>query len=355
MVTLQKALIVEEIGKPLKLTKRPIPRPEPGWVLVKVVAAGINPHDRKSRDKGYLIESHVPGEVLTQDIAGTVVSLGDNVTKFAVGDRIFGQSDVLGGPDQGGLQQYVVLHADYAAKIPDGLSFDEAATIPVNAVAGFVALFHESGFGLTPAEFNSGQESVDYSNETILVIGGGSNTGKFGLQFAKLAGFGRVVTTASTRDAAKVDYLKSLGATHVIDREAEDVVARIRELVGDDLLYAYDTINGGKNQGLGLAALSNSRRGSLVTLVRGEVDPVQVEAKKAGFRKEHAYGASNLHGQFSANFWAKFPEWIQQGKLRALDFQVIEGLDEEKVNRVLDDYRDGRAVVQAHVHPNAAE
>jgi NADPH:quinone reductase-like Zn-dependent oxidoreductase len=64
------------------------------------------------------------------------------------------------------------------------LSFDDAATIPVNAVASFVALFHESGLGLRPAEFNLSSEksnAVDYSQEAILVIGGGSNTGKFGL------------------------------------------------------------------------------------------------------------------------------------------------------------------------------
>ncbi|KAL4866263.1 hypothetical protein BDV12DRAFT_199328 [Aspergillus spectabilis] len=350
--TLQNALVVQEVGKPLRLVQRPIPTPQPGQVLVKIASAGINPHDAKGRDRALFIKDAIPGAVVTQDIAGIVVSLGANVTNFSIGDRIFGQTDVRGGPDQGGLQEYALLHADYAASIPDSIGFDEAATIPVNAVASFVALFHESGLGLG-IDLGGGVD-YDYSSDSILVIGGGSNTGKFGIQFAKLAGFGRVITTAGVRDAEKVEYLSTLGATHIIDRELGDaeVERQIRDIVGDELIYVLDSVNGGMEQGLGLAALSKSRKGTLITLVRGELDPVEAEKKKGGLRKAQAMGISHLYEGFSKAFWKRYPKWIEEGKLKPLDYVVIEGLDEEKVNAVMDEYRDGKAVWKTHVHPN---
>ncbi|KAL5000555.1 hypothetical protein BDV10DRAFT_162315 [Aspergillus recurvatus] len=142
-----------------------------------------------------------------------------------------GQTNALGGPDQGELQQYALLHAHYAARIPDLLSLDEKATIPVIAVASVVTLFRESGLGLEPSVLDG---DCDYSTESILVIDGGSNTGKFGLQFAALAGFEKLITTTSTRDPAKVKYLKSLRATHVGEQEGEfeDVLGQIREIEG---------------------------------------------------------------------------------------------------------------------------
>ncbi|KAL3497169.1 GroES-like protein [Aspergillus germanicus] len=357
---LQKALVIDEIGKPLRLIQRPVPAPGAGWILVQVAAAGINPHDQKGRDAGLFIQPYTPGAVLTQDISGTVVSLGNNVSKFRIGDRIFGQSNVLDGPDQGGLQQYALLHTDYAARISDNLSFDDAATIPVNAVASFVALFHESGLGLRPAEFNLSSEksdAVDYSKDTILVIGGGSNTGKFGLMFARLAGFGKVITTAGgTGDARKMERLRSLGATHIIDRNASDaeIVRRVRELVGDNLVYAYDTVNTAPNQSLGLAALSNSHKGTLITLMRGgEVREDIALKKEAGYRKTQVLGVSHKHGEFAKEFWNRLPKWIGSGIVRALDAVVVEGLDVDAVNRVLDEYRDGKVVRKTHVHPTA--
>ncbi|KAL4877624.1 GroES-like protein [Aspergillus karnatakaensis] len=351
--THQSALIVEEIGKPLKLVKRPVPTPGPGEVLVKVASAGINPHDQKGRDYGLFIQNQLPA-VLTQDISGTVVSLGDNVSTLTVNDRIFGQTDVRAGPSQGGLQEHVLLTADFAAKIPNSISFDSAATIPVNAVVAFVGLFHDSGLNLEIGLYGEGVKK-DYSNDSILVIGGGSNTGKFAIQFAKLAGFGKILTTASTQDAQKVSYLRSLGATHVIDRSGDErtVHSRIRDIVGDDLIYVIDAVNGGKNQTLGLSVLSNSQKGSLITFMRGEVDEVEAAKKKAGYRKAQVLGISHMHPEFSRVFWKTLPGWIEEGVLKPLEFVGVDGLDERVVNGVLDGYRDGKVAGKVHVRPNA--
>ena len=188
----QKALVVAEIGKPLTLvTDRPVPQPEPDQVQVRVTIAGPNPHDQKARDRGLFIANLLPA-VLTNDVVGRVTALGSNVTRFSIGDRVVGQPTIGPGTPQTGLQEYVVLDTDFINKIPDGFTDDDAATLPTNTLAPLVALFDASGFGI-PAPWTSAASTFDYKGTTVLVVGGGSNCGRYGVQFAALAGIGRIV------------------------------------------------------------------------------------------------------------------------------------------------------------------
>ncbi|KAI2794127.1 hypothetical protein POX_a00717 [Penicillium oxalicum] len=297
----QTALIMKEVGKPLVKALRHIPQPQENQVLVRIVAAGINPHDQKCRDLGILVNEHLPHAILANDISGITEMIGPGVKKFSVGDRIFGQSNILsGGPDQAGLQQFCILDTESAARIPDNITFDEAATFPVNAIASFLALFSPADLDVRPKFLG---HDTDYAQETIVIIGGSSNTGKFALQFARLAGFGKIITTAKIRsDGGQI--LRALGATHVIDREAADLENQIRALVGDDLLYVVDTVNGSYEGGvhyqLGLSLLSTKKKGALVTLMDGEVDPAIAATKTAGFRKHQVFGASDMHPELAA-------------------------------------------------------
>ncbi|KAF4211245.1 hypothetical protein CNMCM5878_002891 [Aspergillus fumigatiaffinis] len=348
----QQALILEEVQRPLVLGRRPIPEPNGNQVLLRIIAAGINPHDQKGRDRGLLVEKYLPHAILANDISGIVEKIGPDVQRFSVGDRIVGQSNILsGGPDQAGLQQFCILDANFAAPIPHHISFDQAATFPVNAIASFIALFSSSGLGLAPKFLG---HDLDYANEAIVIIGGGSNSGKFALQFSRLAGFGKIIATAKVRSDGG-QSLRDFGATHIIDREAADVEDQIRAIVGDELLYAFDTVNGAPSGGvshrLALSLLSTTKKGSLATLVRGEADPAIAATKTAGFKKNQVLGVSDLHQELAAKFWRELPGWIENGELRPLDFEVIDGLDAMKVNNLLDDYRDGRAVTKTHMHP----
>jgi hypothetical protein len=109
------------------------------------------------------VEKYLPHAILANDISGIVEKIGSDVQRFSVGDHIFGQSNILSaGPDQAGLQQFCILDANFAALIPLHISFDEAATFPVNAIASFIALFDSSGLDLAPKFLGHG---VDYANE----------------------------------------------------------------------------------------------------------------------------------------------------------------------------------------------
>lgn len=280
-------------------------------------------------------------------------AVGPGVTAWQPGDRVFAQADTS-TPDGGGVQQYALVPADLAAPIPGSVSFDEAATLPTVAMAAFVALFHPSeGLGL-PAPYPDSKEESEafgYERRSLVVIGGGSNCGRLAIQLARLAGFGTIVALAGTEAPEKEAELRALGATHVLNRRADDLAERCRAVVGDGLLYALDAVN--TDHTLGVSLLSDSEKGTLVTLLPGKVDESKLGGSKAaGYEVKFSRGSGHLHRELGRQFWKHLPGWLEAGKIRPLRYRAIGGLDEKAVNEVLDGYRDGRSVTKANIHPH---
>ncbi|KAK4236966.1 zinc-type alcohol dehydrogenase superfamily [Achaetomium macrosporum] len=346
----QKALVLEKLGAPLVLQARHIPEPKEHQILVKIIAVGLNPHDQKIRDYGLIITpDHLP-YITGNDIAGVVEKVGPGVTAFHPGDRVFAQADTS-TPDGGGVQQYALVPADLVAAIPKSMSFDEAATLPTVAMASFIALFHPSGLGLPPP-YSKAIAPFNYHQRSLLIIGGGSNCGKLAIQFARLVGFGTTIALAA-KTPEKEAELKELGATHVLDRYAEDVAEQCRSIVGDGLLYALDAVNmGPEGHALGVSLLSDSQKGTLVTLLPGGVDESKVGNKPAGYEVKFSQGSGHLHREMGQLFWQCLPGWLEAGKIRPLRYRTISGLDEKAVNEALDAYRDGAGVTKVNVHPH---
>jgi NADPH2:quinone reductase len=270
------------------------------------------------------------------------------------------QADTFTIPDSagGGLQEYALLPADLAARIPDSVSLDEAATLPTIAMAAFVALFHPSGLGL-PAPYSPREEieAFGYAQRSLVVIGGGSNCGKVAIQMAALlAGFGTIVAVASKTPEGEAE-LRALGATHVVDRRGglEAVVEQVRGIVGDGLVYALDTV--GTEHTLGVSLLSNSEKGTLATLLPGSVDESKIVggSKAAGYEVKFSRGSGVLHRELGQQFWKHLPGWLEEGRIRPLKrYRTISGLDEKAVNEALDGYRHGGSVTKVNVHPHGS-
>ncbi|RDW58744.1 hypothetical protein BP6252_13220 [Coleophoma cylindrospora] len=346
--TVQKALVVTEVGKPLQLvTDRPVPQPGPNQVLLKVTVAGLNPHDEKARDAGLFIANNLPA-VLANDVVGVVEALGPQVSKYQLGDRVLSHAGFDGAFLQNGLQEYALSDIGASFKIPDSVSDDEAATLPTNIIAPLFGLFAQNGGIGIPAPWTPEAKAFDYPGTTLLIIGGGTSNGKFAVQLAKLAGIGKIVVFGGP-----VEELKSYGATVVLDRHGgyDSALKRILQEVGDDLLYAFDTVNMPEGQILGLNALSSSRKGKMARLVpRGPVDETKVVGKKAGFELINVFGSSQANPDLAYPFWERVPQFLTEGKLKPLPFTVKNGLTAENVNEVLDRYRDEKPVVKPHIH-----
>ncbi|KAJ6150957.1 Dehydrogenase [Penicillium chermesinum] len=250
----QTALAITEVGKPLvklDLSTHKGTELKDAEVLVKVTAAGLAPLDQKMRDFGRLgIGERLPW-VLSGDIVGEVIEGGPQ-NKFPLGTHIFSQM-IFQLPQSGGLQEYTILNSEYAAEVPKTIPDTEAALYPINIVTAAISLFSEKGFGFPLPETPEAQ-GFDYASQKVAIIGG-------------VSGGGHIIVTASP---SSTELLKSFGATHVISRHDSDVEEQVRAIVGDELLYVYDTFNFGS---LDLAAslLSNSKRGTLVFNVMGPV------------------------------------------------------------------------------------
>jgi NADPH2:quinone reductase len=312
-----------------------------------VNVAGINPHDEKARDNGLFIATHLPA-VLTNDVAGTVIALGPGVTKYQIGDRVISHAGFFETTwPQSGLQEYAVNDIGAGCKIPDHMSNEEAAALPTNIIAPLFGLFDNvKGLGI-PAPWSEEAKSFDYQSKTVLIIGGGSSCGKFAVQLAKLAGIGRIVVVGGPEDE-----LKDYGATHVLDRHGgfDIVLERIRNVVGDDLEYAFDAVNPPDGQILGLNALSGTNKGKLARLVpTGPVDESKVIGKKLGFEVINVFGSSQANPELAYPFWERVPEFLVNGKIKPLKFVLKDGLTAENVNEVLDGYRDGVQIVKTHI------
>ncbi len=219
------AMIMEATGGPevLRYAEIATPVPQPGEVLIKVAYAGVNPADWKNR-QGLLagFRPYVFPCIIGFDAAGVVAALGEGVTGFAVGDRVFTPSN-HGQGGQGSYAEYVLASEDRVAPIPAGLDFAQAAALPVAALTAWQGLFDRGG--LT-------------AGQTALIHGGAGGLGSFAVQFARWAG-ARVAATCST---ANVDYLTSLGVERVIDYRREDIAAAVQDWAPGGLDYLMDAV-----------------------------------------------------------------------------------------------------------------
>ncbi len=198
------------------------PHPGPDSLVVKVVAAGINPVDYKIRE-GYLaglIDTTFP-VVPGWDVAGVVVAAGLDTPEYAVGDEVlaYARKDVVSG---GTLAELVSVPVRTAAHKPAGVSFEAAAALPL---AGLTALQSTRRAGLR-------------AGQTVLVHAAAGGVGSFATQLAVLAG-ARVIGTAG---AANHDYLRSLGAEPI--SYGDGLVAQARELVPDGFDVILDYVGG---------------------------------------------------------------------------------------------------------------
>lgn len=185
-----------------KIGELPEPLIKDNEVLVEVRAASLNPVDYKVRTGSTkALSGRKFPRILGTDFSGIIAKAGNKVTKFEIGDAVFGAVHVLFGKN-GGNAEFVAAPENNLALIPKGLSFEEAAAIPV---AG------------TTAYHNLKNINIQFGDK-VLVNGASGGVGSFALQIAKL--FGAETTAVCSKK--NFEYVKMLGADHVIDYSKED-------------------------------------------------------------------------------------------------------------------------------------
>jgi NADPH:quinone reductase-like Zn-dependent oxidoreductase len=217
-----KAAQITEYGDAsvVKINDTDIPTAKPGQVVVEVHAASLNPFDTIVRE-GYL-QQNVPLQLpatLGGDIAGVVTEAGEDVTDFTVGDKVYGQANIVAG-NSGAFAEFAATSAAQIAKMPENLGFTEAASLPLVGVSAIQALTEH--INLT-------------ADQKIFINGGAGAIGSIAIQLAK--NIGAYVATTATGEG--IELTKQLGADEAIDYKTNDFSTLLKNYDA-----VFDTVGG---------------------------------------------------------------------------------------------------------------
>jgi putative PIG3 family NAD(P)H quinone oxidoreductase len=257
-----RAVIIARPGGPevLELVERPPPAPSRGEVRVRVRATAVNRADLLQRMGLYPAPPDAPADVPGLEWAGEVEALGDGVTELAVGDRVFG---LAGG---GAYAEELVAHARAVARIPDGMSFTDAAAVPEAFITAWDALVTQARLG---------------AGERALISAVGSGVGTAAVQICRAIG-ARSIGTARTPD--KLERARALGLDEGILAENGKFAAAVLTATDKRGADAILELVGGAYLAEDLACVATRGRIVLVGLmagVRAELDQALLLRKRA--------------------------------------------------------------------------
>jgi alcohol dehydrogenase len=240
-----KAFVVDRYQKQaaLRVADMPTPEPREDEVLVEVHAAGVNLLDAKIRSGEFkLILPYRLPLVLGHDVAGVVVKVGSRVRQFKLGDEVYARADDF---RIGTFAEFVAVKEGSLALKPQGLTMEEAASIPLVGLTAWQALVEKAGL-------TKGQK--------VFIQAGSGGVGTFAIQLAKHLG----ASVATTASATNVALVKSLGADVVVDYKTQDFEDVLRDC--DVVLNSQD----GKTLEKSLRIL---KRGGKLISISGPPDP----------------------------------------------------------------------------------
>lgn len=242
-----KAMMIEKYGKvPLTLAEMPVPTIGDRDVLAEIHAASINPVDSKIRDgKVRMLLKYDMPLILGNDFSGVITQVGSKVTKFKVGDEIYGRATKS---RIGTFAEYIAIDESAIALKPQNLSFVEAASIPLVGLTSYQAL-HDI------LQLTAGQK--------VFIPAGSGGVGTFAIQLAKAMN----VYVATTASQAGFELVNSLGADQIIDYKTNQFDEILHNfdgvfdtLGGDSLEKAFKVVKSG-GQIVSIAGLPNARFG----------------------------------------------------------------------------------------------
>lgn len=212
-----KAILCKELGDPTKLVYEDVPSPEPGpgQVRIRVYACGVNFADTLIIAGNYQTKPDLPFSP-GMEVAGEIAAVGEGVTHYKPGDRVFCIVD------WGGYAEEVLANANVVLPLPESMDYETAASFPVAYGTSHIALDHRAD--LQPGE-------------TLLVFGAAGGVGLTAVEIGKHMG-ATVIACASTPE--KLALTQQYGADHVINYREESIRDRVKEITGGkgaDVIY----------------------------------------------------------------------------------------------------------------------
>ncbi len=312
-----KAVVVNEYGGPEVLKYQDAPRPEPKGdeILVRVMAAAVNPVDSYVR-QGMFAKRGLDNRpaIIGYDIAGVVEKTGADIKKFKAGDAVYSYLSIMRG---GAYAEFAVAKESETALKPKSINFEEASAVPLAATTAWQAL-------VDTAKTEKGQ--------TVLIHGGSGGVGSFAIQIAKARG-AKVIATASTEHQG---LLKQLGVDQAIDyttTKFEDVVKDVDVVLNcvraDALARSYGVV----------------KKGGIIVSITDEPD--QAECAKHGIR------GSRLGAHPDANVLEELTKLIEAKKVTPIISQTFPLADASKAHQQIETHHTlGKIVLKVAEGPS---
>ncbi|TBU30524.1 GroES-like protein [Dichomitus squalens] len=287
--TKQKALFLLEKHGQFAVRDRDVPTPKPGELLIKNETSSLNPIDRKTQDFGMFVTNYPA-------VIGAIAVINDWAA----------------------YQQYTLSNPQNVAKIPEGISFDEAATLPTALVSSAVALYSQPGAGEYVPPWAEGGKGK-YAGQPLVIIGGSSVIGSGAIQWGRLSGFSPIITTASLKNT---ELLKSYGATHVLDRNLSVDATReeVKKIIGGLPSFVFDPVSLPETQTLGYELLAPGGRLFIILLD-------SIKEKTEGRTVTFAPVAARLQQdpQFNLDLFKAITAYLESGEIKPLKAEVLPG------------------------------
>ncbi len=295
-------MLAIEISRPggpevLVPTERPMPVPGPGQVLIKVAAAGINRPDLLQRGGKYPPPpgaSDLPG----LEVAGEIVAGDAALAGFAIGDKVCALTP------GGGYAEYCLTHARHCLPIPEGLSMEEAASLPETFFTVWINVFDRAR--LAPGE-------------SLLVHGGASGIGTTAIQLARAFDHTVYATVGSNERVAAVE---KLGATRGINYRTQDFAQEVRQLTDGRGVDVILDMVGGSYIPRDIECLADDGRIAIIALQGGtkaEIDLTHLLKRRISISGSALRPRSDAYkGQIASALRERVWPLFTQGKLRPL-------------------------------------
>ncbi|THH31510.1 hypothetical protein EUX98_g2689 [Antrodiella citrinella] len=310
----QQALALLTLHGVWSIITMDVDKPGPGELLVRVEATALNPVDWKVQSESAYYNSFVSEypAIMGTDAAGVVAAVGEGVSNFAVGDKVLHQGSFTNRLAT--FKQYTISLAHITTKIPENITFDQAASLPVGVATAAIGLYAKqsaSGGADLVAPWKEGGRGK-YAGQPIFITGGSSSVGQYVIQFAKLSGFSPIITTISPRHN---DLVQSLGVTHPIDRSLspDDIIAAVKKITTEPLKVVYDAIASATTQSLSYDLLSPG--GTLVLSLKSSIPEDKLTGDKVvipTFGSVH----QEVNKEFGKELYNNFTEYLRTGVIK---------------------------------------
>ena len=317
----------------------PYPRPGRGEIVVAVRAVAVNPVDTVSGIARRFVYPWLRYPViLGTDVAGDVVEIGADVTRFLIGDRVVGlatgQERFRNSHAYGAFQRFVILEAQLSTPIPPAMAATDAVVLPLGAATAAAGLFQPDHLHLVLPSSSAPQR-----DETVLVWGGSTSVGSNAIQLARNAGY-RVVATASPGNH---DYVRSLGAEDAFDYRDPDIVRQLVRALGGHRLAGTVAIGAGSlAKAISIARRADGTRRVASAYPSPATTVRKLAARPFGSQVSAIWGGTPAQNEIGPAVFADFlPAALADGRYQPAPAADIAGSGLAAVPEALDALRVG--------------